>query len=164
VESEFEQTRLLLEPKAGDAIEIADLEWVRKHWIAAGQLMDSSPEFNLAFQAFDQSSFVRDPMLALLLLWGGLEGLFSPSHSELRFRISANIATFLEAPGEPRAALQRSTAKLYDARSAAAHGRPERAIKPLIQTYQLLRRVLLRIVERARVPTIAEVESALFGA
>jgi hypothetical protein len=55
--------------------------------------MNKSSEFNLAFQAFDQSAFARDPTLALLLLWSAIEALFSPGYSELRFRVSANIVT-----------------------------------------------------------------------
>ena len=114
VESESERTRLVLERTAGNSIAKEDLEWVRAVWIDGGRLVLASEELNLAFQAFDQSSFTRDPKLALLLLWGGLEGLFSPSSSELRFRVSTNIATFLEPPGEGRGLLQRKAAKLYE--------------------------------------------------
>lgn len=88
VESESERTRMLLEPDANDTVSIEHLEWIQRHWVEAGHLMHDSREFNLAFQAFDQSSFARDPVLALLLLWGALEALFSPGRSELRFRIS----------------------------------------------------------------------------
>lgn len=164
VESESERTRMVLEPGAGDAVSLDDLNWIREHWVEGGRLMRESPELNIAFQAFDQSSFARDSTLALILLWSALEALFSPARSELRFRISANIATFLELPGEARAALQRKAAKLYDARSAAVHGHPEEAEEPLIETYALLKRVLLKIISEKHVPTIHEIESALFGA
>ena len=164
VESESERSRLLLEPEANTAVTIEDLEWVRKYWFDAGRLMHESREFNLAFQAFDQSSFARSAVLALLLLWGGFEALFSAGRSELRFRVSANIATFLEAPGKGRAVLQRGVAKLYDARSAAAHGRPDQADDPLIKTYALFKRALLKIIAENRVPSVDEIESALFGA
>jgi hypothetical protein len=133
VVSESERTTLVLEPGAGE------------------------------FQAFDQSAFARDPTLALLLLWSAIEALFSPGYSELRFRVSANIATFIEAPGEGRALLHRRIVKLYDARSAAVHGRREVATQPLIETYALLKRALIKIIDRNVVPSISDIESALFG-
>lgn len=163
VEPESENSRLLLDPISKGSISDDDLNWVRRHWITGGRLMRTSHEFNLAFQAFDQSTFTRDPTLALLLLWSALEPLFSPAKAELRFRISANIATFLEHAGSKRAALQKEIAKLYDARSAAAHGGSQQALKPLTETYTLMRRILLRMVDGNRVPTIAEIEASLFG-
>jgi len=99
-----------------------DLSWVRDHWPAGGRLMSESKAFNLLFRGFDQCLFTRNPALSLLFLWSTLEGIFSPARSELRFRISSNIAAYLEQPGEDRLALQKRVAKLYDARSAVAHG------------------------------------------
>jgi hypothetical protein len=163
VESESERTTLVLEPGAGESIAKTDLEWVGAHWVRAGNLMNKSSEFNLAFQAFDQSAFARDPTLALLLLWSAIEALFSPGYSELRFRVSANIATFIEAPGEGRALLHRRIVKLYDARSAAVHGRREVATQPLIETYALLKRALIKIIDRNVVPSISDIESALLA-
>jgi hypothetical protein len=164
VESESARTRFVLEPDVQNTIGAEALEWVKRHWFKGGCLMNKSREFNLAFQAFDQSSFARDPGLALLLLWSALEGLFSPARSELRFRVSAYIATFLEPPGSNRLALQSDVAKLYDARSAAAHGRSENAERPLTESYALLKRVLLRLIENDHVPTIDEINAELFGA
>jgi hypothetical protein len=129
VESESERTTLVLEPGAGESIAKTDLEWVGVHWVRAGNLMKKSSEFNLAFQAFDQSAF----------------------------------ATFIEAPGEGRALLHRRIVKLYDARSAAVHGRREVATQPLIETYALLKRALIKIIDRNVVPSISDIESALFG-
>jgi hypothetical protein len=72
VELEAERTRLLLEPNAPDSVSTHDLIWVREHWLSAARLMHESREFNVLFQAFDQSSFARDPLLALLLMWSAL--------------------------------------------------------------------------------------------
>jgi hypothetical protein len=161
VEVEAERRRLVLDPDAPSEVKDDDLVWVRNHWRSGGRLMRETREFNVLFQAFDQTSFSRDPLLALLLMWSALEGMFSPARTELRFRIAANIATFLEPPGEGRALLQKSCAKLYDARSAAAHGRPEAATEPLVATYALLRRVLIKILESNEVPSPAAMEEAL---
>ena len=64
--------------------------------------MHESEEFNLLMQALDQSLFARSVELALLSLWGALEAVFSPGRNELRFRVTALIATFLEPPGQER--------------------------------------------------------------
>ena len=53
--------------------------------------------------------------------WGALEALFSPSTSELKFRVSSLIAAYFEVPGVERVKCQREVAKLYDKRSTAAH-------------------------------------------
>jgi hypothetical protein len=162
IEPEAERTWLILDPAASGIIPIESLAWVRDHWRSAGLLMRSSREFNVLFEAFDQSAQARDPMLALLLMWSALETMFSPARSELRFRVSTNIACYLEPPGEARASLQRSCAKLYDTRSAAAHGRPELAHQPLFDTYALLKRIIMRIIESDHVPNPSELEEALF--
>ena len=163
VESESERTRMLLNPNAAHQVTSEQLEWVRLHWINAGHLTQEHAEFDLAMGAFDNCSFGRNPELAMLQLWGALEALFSPGRDELRFRISANVATFLEPPGAERHSLQQRVAKLYDSRSAAAHGRAKNVEDALIETYSVTRRVLLTIIEQNHVPSLKELESKLFG-
>src|SRR5215813_11671038 len=51
---EVEPRFLDLDPESRTAINEVDLAWVKKHWVASAQLIDS-PEFSLAFQAADQS-------------------------------------------------------------------------------------------------------------
>src|SRR5262249_37758564 len=107
-----------------------------------------------------------DPRLALVSLWGALETLFFVGKGELRFRISSLIAAFLEEPGEARHKLQKRIAKLYDARSEAAHGArsPSGDTQDLLETYSLMKRVLVKILESNHVPTKEELEGSLFGA
>lgn len=140
-----------------------DLNWVSASWRAAGRLMRSSEAFNSLFQAFDQSLFVANPSLALLLLWGALETVFSPARSELRFRISANIASYLEPPGIRRLELQKKATKLYDARSAAAHAANSRDPDALKQTYSLARRIIEQMVARRAVPSRKDLDHCMFG-
>jgi hypothetical protein len=161
VELEADRTKLIFDASAGDAVSIDDLTWVRDHWLEAGRLMHQKRELNTLFQAFDQCSHARDPLLALLLMWSSLEGMFSPARTELRFRIALNLASFLEPPGPSRAGLQKECAKLYDARSAAAHGKPDVALEPLTETYLLIKRVLMKIIETNHVPTGLEIEEAV---
>jgi hypothetical protein len=111
----------------------------------------------------DQVHFVRDYGLGLLLVWAALEGLFSPSRTELRFRVSALIASFLEPPGGKRRVLNSEVAKLYDARSSAAHQRSSIDRKALFESMILLRRIIIKIISESHVPSKDELEGFLFG-
>lgn len=161
---EVEPRFLDLDPESRAAIGEVDLAWVKRHWITSAHLLDDSPEFSLAFQAADQSMFARHTPLALVWMWSALEALFSAGRDELRYRVSATIASFLEAAGLGRMSLQREIAKLYDSRSAATHGRPDKAADALHRTYALLKRVVVKVIEDNSVPTKAELEARLFGA
>lgn len=141
-----------------------DLAWVKKYWPSACGLTRTSDAFSLALQTFDQCVFLRHASLALLALWAALESIFSGGRDELRYRISAGMAAFLEPPGLSRLSLQKEIAKLYDSRSAAAHGRFEEAHEPLRKTYALGRRTIIKMIEENHVPTRAELDAKLFGA
>jgi len=118
------------------------LEWVCNHWEVTKKLVDSSYEFALASDSIDQGQFIQNTALTLVSLWGALEALFSPNSAELRFRVSALIASFLEPPGKDRKERQKKIAKLYDERSKAAHGRPKHSQQHLLDTFNLLRETL----------------------
>jgi len=125
--------------------------------------MRDSPEFSLAMNAHDQVPLASQPGLAMVSLWGALEALFHAGRSELRFRVSALIAAYLEPPGAGRLELQRQIAKLYDARSSAAHGRKDDEVGPVRDAFVLMRRVLTRIIENSHVQTRDELEELLLG-
>ncbi|MGH8502692.1 MAG: hypothetical protein ACREVE_09515 [Gammaproteobacteria bacterium] len=161
---EIEPRLLRLQSNYPQSITELELAWVKAHWAAACSLAKRHDELNLAVQAYDQCPFHRSPSIALLTLWAALEALFSGGREELRFRISAGVAAFLEPPGIGRLSLQKHIAKLYDSRSAAAHGRVEKAQEPLLDTYSLARRALIKMIEDNLVPTKAELEVKLFGA
>jgi hypothetical protein len=144
-------------------IETHHLEWVRNHWRTTLSLMISSPEFNLSLQACDRTRTARTHALGLLQVWGALEALFSVGHGELRFRTSALIASFLKPIGLTRLAEQKRVALLYDARSAAAHGRDEDAEKPLDDSFELLGTALVKMIELGAVPTRETLESILLA-
>jgi hypothetical protein len=141
-----------------------DAAWVAKHWVEASHLFNQREALQMLFESVDQSMFARHRDLALLWLWGGLEALFSSDKMELKYRISTAIASFLEPAGLSRMTAQKRIAKLYDSRSAAAHGREDKQKDSLQQTYNVARRVVIKIIEDNRVPTNAELEAKLFGA
>ncbi|WP_175864124.1 hypothetical protein [Burkholderia cepacia] len=143
---------------------IGPLGWVREYWPNAVSLMASHADFRLAMEAFELSTFVPHHALTLVSLWGALEALFSPSTSELRFRVSVLIASYVHPPGEERLALQREIFELYDKRSAAAHGKPKHNTTHLVQTFNVLQRVLVRMIEENEVPSKAALNNMLLGA
>lgn len=138
--------------------------WIRDRWKPTQKLIDESPDFSLAVAAIHNGQFVRESQLAMVSLWAAIEALFSPSKTELAFRVSSLIAAFLEPPGKDRALLQKEIAKLYSKRSAAAHGKPNHSNDDLLQTFTILRNVLLKIIDRGSVPTKESLEGMLFGA
>lgn len=159
---EMENRRLLPEINHKTIIDTDVLEWIKTYWVSTGHLMNKSQNFNTAFQAADQCIWNRSIALSLITVWGGLERLFSPGHQELRYRISSSIASYLEPPGEKRLELYKRIKKLYDARSRAAHGSLVNDQKELIDSYSILKGVLLRMIESCKVPNIEELESLIF--
>jgi hypothetical protein len=140
-----------------------ELEWIRDNWLKCGYLMQESPKLDTAFRAFDAAMIKGKASLSLIALWGGLEQLFSPSSGELRFRVSALIASYLEPVGPDRLALYRRILKLYDARSTAAHSASDVEHGPLIETYVVMRNVLMKMFCDKHVPDRNELEELLLG-
>lgn len=144
-------------------VDSARASWVAKRWPVAARLSRQSAEFALAVDALSIGQYVHRSSLTMVALWAALEALFSPSTSELKFRVSALIASFLEPPGEQRRARSKTIGKLYDKRSAAAHGKSSHQDDDLLASFNLLAEVLQRILDREQVPTKDELEQMLFG-
>jgi Apea-like HEPN len=159
---EIHTPRIFLENSDAKSVSVAELEWLRDNWYEAAVLL-SSEDFNLAFQAVDSSVWNHSPQLALVAVWGALERLFSPSTSELSFRVSASIASYLEPPGRERYKCFKKVKSLYDSRSKAAHGSGAPDLMPYAETYGIARRVLLRMIRARHVPNKKELEANLFG-
>ncbi|MBK6569032.1 hypothetical protein [Candidatus Aalborgicola defluviihabitans] len=142
---------------------LESLTWGQANWRAARKLYASSTEFRLAADALDAAQFIENEALALVSMWAAMEALFSPSTTELKFRVSALIASFLEEPGDSRRARQKTIAHLYDKRSAAAHGKPKHQTEDLVATFELLRRILIKIIQQRAVPSKEALDTLLFG-
>lgn len=139
------------------------LNWVRNKWQNAVDLMASHADFRLAMEAFEMSTFIPHHALTLVSLWAALEALFSLSTSELRFRVSALIASYIHPPGQQRANMQKEIFELYDKRSAAAHGKPKHNTDHLMQTFNILQRVLMRMIDEKEVPSKVSLNNMLLG-
>lgn len=148
----------------GGKVTPVSLDWVRDHWLDAFALSRSSTEFRTAIFALDQFQFQKDRALVLVSFWAALEGLFLTSPTELRFRLATFIASYLEKPGAERIARFKRILSLYDHRSKAAHGKPKNDPRALADSFDLLRDVVIRIIQVKRIPTQEELEAGLLSA
>ena len=103
----------------------------------------------------------------MMILWGGLEALLSPSPNEIRHQIAAYAAAFLEPPGTARLKRYQATKKLYDRRSAVVHGRETKSREPLREaarsSYELLAEVLAECLERGGLPDFPTLQEEIFS-
>jgi len=143
-------------------LDVDMLAWVAEKWISAGRLLNSNPKFYGALKAFDSATDRGRASASMLALWGGIEQLFAPSAGELRFRIAALLASYLEKPGTSRLELYKQVLKLYNERSVAAHTAQDVEKGPLMQTYIIMRNSLMRMIDEEKVPTQSDLEAMLF--
>jgi hypothetical protein len=143
-------------------LNIEHLDWVKDKWLSAGKLLSRNPKFYSALKAFDSATLRGRASSSLLGMWGGLEQIFAPSPGELRFRVAALMASYLEMYGNNRLSLYREILKLYNERSIAAHTAQEVETGPLLQTYVIMRNVLVKMIDTSKVPTQTDLEALLF--
>jgi len=137
--------------------------WLKEHWNNVTRLASKYNEFKLALDVLDEFHFQKSQAMNIVSLWGALEALFLKQKYELRFRVSALIAAYLEEPGQERLDLQKKLKKLYDARSSAAHGKPRNKTEELVKSFHVLREAVLKMIDTNRVPSQDELEGILFG-
>ncbi len=160
---ETEPRGIHLEMPSGRSQNLDRLSWVKGCWKPGLELAKKHKELHLAVQAIDQAHFIHDWALGVLLIWAAIEGLFSPSRSELQFRISALISSYLEPPGDQRLVLHKQLIKLYEGRSAAAHRRSSIDRNVFFESMQLLRRIIVKMISDSQVPSKDDLEARLFG-
>jgi hypothetical protein len=148
-------------PNRHAEISNVQIQWVRENWLASIGMIDD-PALAFASQVLYRDHMIRHPELQIVSVWSALERVFSTKGPELRFRVSANIAAYLEPNGPARRSLVRSILKLYDERSAAAHGSQVKVGSAYMDSIGLLRRTLIKMIEQRRVPTPDDLEKLLF--
>lgn len=141
---------------------LENLEWVKDRLESTITLMKREPKFYSAFKAFDSATEINKISLSLLTLWGAIEQLFSPNTGELKYRVSANLASFLVDHGEERLKLFKEISKLYNDRSTAAHTSKDMDYPPLVATWVHLRNAMIKIVDQGRVPSQDDLEKLIF--
>lgn len=157
-------------PKAqhiGDqkTISVEDCDWVTRHSRSFTTLY-SVAAFRLATDCFSTYALNANLRMSTAELWAGVESLFS-INVELRFRISALAASYLEPIGEDRLSLYRRMKSLYDFRSKAVHGADvseDDLIAHVVEVRHVLSRLLMKIIEGGRLPSTNDLERAMFCA
>jgi hypothetical protein len=158
------EMRLFSAPDQSSAILDSDLlTWVSQVWSPTAKLMGQDKRFDSAFRAFDLCTIRGRTSSSLLTVWGALEQLFAPSTSELRYRVSSNIAAYLNPPGENRLKAFREILDLYNHRSTAAHTAKDADQSALLRSYILMRNALVLMIQEQRVPDQKELEQAIFS-
>jgi len=147
----------------GRTIDEDSLTWVRDHWVSCGNLFEKHSKFYDVLKAFDYAALRGRTSAALIALWGGLEQLFSPSPGELRFRVASVLSAYMHPYGPERLSAFKRILALYNERSAAAHTSANSALNPVVETYVLLRNVLVRIIDENCLPSQDSLEALLFG-
>ena len=160
----FEVEPRFLVPPSDDArvLRAEELAWIRKVWVRTGRMLEEDSRLETALRAFDSATVHGRNASSLLMLWGAIEQLFSPSPGELRFRVSSQLASFLEPPGRKRFDLYKRLLKLYNERSKAAHTAQDIEHGPLMETYVVARNALVKIVDEGKVPSQDELSRLLF--
>jgi hypothetical protein len=139
-------------------------KWVVESLPDAIELNRKEEKFSFALSALDSWLTIRNGPLALVSIWAAIENIFSPDKTtELRFRVAAQLASYLEPAGQSRKTKFKEILKLYDARSKAAHGSARHDPRVLFNTYDLLRGVIMKVISEKKVPSIAMLEDRLFG-
>ncbi len=141
----------------------AGAKWVADRWETTHKLISEHKEFDLGVAAIEAAQFERNGALSMMSLWAALEAMFSRERSELRFRVSSYIAAYIEPFGPARRDLQKKLGKLYDKRSATTHGAVDVDNDALFETVNVLRKVLIMMIDAGKVPTREELEQRLFG-
>jgi hypothetical protein len=160
---EFNDRKIPIDTDIGKLLTVEDLDWVNQHWRTAGVLMRNFDNFNDAFQALDKSLHEERPSLSMVTIWGALERLFADFRAELNYRVSLNIATFLEPAGKSRIELFKKVKRLYGARSKAAHGRPNEDYEEFKESYNLLRSAIIKMIEENHVPSQDDLEKLIMN-
>ena len=143
---------------------IEDAQWINQHFDIFNRLASEEEPFRYALIAVSDWRYSNDPRAAMARLWSGIESLFGIS-SELVYRLAITSASLLTPRGEPRVKKFRSIKKLYGIRSKAVHGAylsDQVLAEATSDSFQLLRELILNVVERGRLPSGEEIERALF--
>ena len=139
------------------------LKSVSEMWPKAAKLAARDGRFLPALEALDRYYEGGRGSAAMMSLWGGMELIFCTSAPELKFRVSAFMAAFLENPGATRHAKFKQIKKLYDSRSKCAHNGIDPSPEELTQSYLLFRGAMYRIIMTEAIPTENVLLKMLFG-
>lgn len=141
-------------PSATIKLSIEECDILEK-CVAEGMQMIHDELFHKAAQALWSYKWVAHPASKMAILWGGIESLFG-AQAELSFRLSYEIALFLNLGQDG----YKKVKKLYNERSKAVHARGQVPFGLLVDSSDLLKRLLIRCAELGELPNE---DKLLFG-
>jgi hypothetical protein len=145
-------------------IGLSDLDWAANSLTRFAVLLEV-PRFRLAVDCLTTHQHEASLRMSTASLWVGVEALFG-INAELRFRLSALVASFLEHRGPGRIARYREVKGQYDFRSRAVHGAglADAALEQHVRDVRgMLSRILCKMVDSGRAPTEEDWEAVLHG-
>lgn len=141
-----------------------DAFWVDARFDTFDKLAAESESFRFALEASIDWRYASDLRSAIARIWAGIESLFGVN-SELVYRVSLLCACILAPRGHERKSKFFTVKGLYAKRSKAVHGEPmseEVLLETINLSYELLRDLLLSIVENGRELTKDDMDQAVF--
>jgi hypothetical protein len=159
--NETHQRYFHLASRAGEPVVEGEFRWLKNHLGNALSLVSSNRTILGAVEVFVDIQFVKHPAFALVSVWAALESLFGIDQ-EIKYRLAAYIATYLEPHGPTRKELYNKCTALYGRRCKAAHAGLKPEANDLLESIVVLRRVLLKIIESNASPKAKDIEQLLF--
>ncbi len=155
---------LIIPKDAKDTVSIEDAQWIANHYDSFVALMTEHEKLRFAVDSAIDWRYLKDPRAAIARLWSGIEAIFA-IRAELIYRLSVLSAALLAPRGKQRVDKYYQIKKLYGQRSRAVHGEsmPEaKLLRATNDSYQLLRELLLALVELGRAWDKKDFDTAIF--
>jgi hypothetical protein len=158
-------SRLLVPENTKRMLTKEDAGWINDNYEGFNYLAAKSEGFRFALSAAGNWQYASGSRMAIAQLWSGIEALLG-INSELVYRISLQVASLLEERGAARRDRFKQLKKLYAARSKAVHGEElsdEKLHEAMVQSSDILNRLLLKNVEKGRPLNSGDFEEAILG-
>jgi hypothetical protein len=141
------------DPKEVFLVSDSCIDWISKHWRTVAKIGSSNESFDRAFFVYDDSARQGSCGLATLQILSSIERLFVSGGSDLSYRLSLRVASYLEVDSEERFKCFKSVQRLYKERSKIAHGGTSDNLAAYLDSRRLLQRILRNIIESGIVPS-----------
>jgi hypothetical protein len=146
-------------------IDDSDVDWIKEYFDKYDELYHEHNGFITAMISSVNWKYSNSPRLAIACIWAGIESLFS-INSELVFRISLEIANFIEKDTAKRKALFKHVKDIYGLRSKAVHGdnmNDNELLSTIHESYFILRDLISRIIANGHHINERDIDILLFG-
>jgi hypothetical protein len=157
-------TSLLVPENVKTILTKEDADWINDNFEKFNDLAAKSEGFRFALAAAVEWQYASSPRVAIAQLWSGIEALFG-INSEVVYRLSIQVASLLEERGIARKEKFDKVRKLYGVRSKAVHGEElsfEKLHKAMVESFDILNKLLLVNIEKGRPFTSDDFEIAIF--